>query len=100
MDDDLVDAMTPKLIHPRPNTYTFTKALAEHVILEAAENLPCCIVRPSIVGAICREPIKVRKSDALGYWPLGTGDTGRLFPPFSFVGANSFQGSSGLVSSL
>ncbi|KAK2178517.1 hypothetical protein NP493_540g00009 [Ridgeia piscesae] len=58
MDDDLVDAMTPKLIHPRPNTYTFTKALAEHVILEAAENLPCCIVRPSIVGAICREPIK------------------------------------------
>jgi fatty acyl-CoA reductase len=58
MDDDLVDVMTPKLIHPRPNTYTFTKALAEHVILEAAENLPCCIVRPSIVGAIWREPIK------------------------------------------
>ena len=100
MDDDLVDVMTPKLIHPRPNTYTFTKALAEHVILEAAENLPCCIVRPSIVGAIWRGPIKVRQSDALGYRPLGTGDFGCLFPPCFFVVAHSFQGSSAIVSSL
>ncbi|PSN39596.1 putative fatty acyl-CoA reductase [Blattella germanica] len=31
-----------------PNTYLFTKALAEHVVKDLAENLPVVIIRPSI----------------------------------------------------
>lgn len=40
--------LTPSLIGKRPNTYTFTKALAEHMLLKEAGNLPVAIVRPSI----------------------------------------------------
>lgn len=40
--------LTPRLIGKRPNTYTFTKALAEHMLLKEAGNLPVAIVRPSI----------------------------------------------------
>ena len=48
MDDDLIDTITPKLIGNRPNTYTFTKALAEHMLMKESGNLPVAIVRPSI----------------------------------------------------
>lgn len=40
--------LTPMLIGKRPNTYTFTKALTEQMLLEEAGNLPVAIVRPSI----------------------------------------------------
>uniref|UniRef100_A0A8C6SGV6 Fatty acyl-CoA reductase n=1 Tax=Neogobius melanostomus TaxID=47308 RepID=A0A8C6SGV6_9GOBI len=56
MDDDLVAVMTPKLIKERPNTYTFTKALAEYLIQQEAGDLNIAIVRPSIVGASWKEP--------------------------------------------
>jgi nucleoside-diphosphate-sugar epimerase len=48
MDEDLVNVITPNLIGKRPNTYTFTKALAEHMLLKESGNLPVAIVRPSI----------------------------------------------------
>lgn len=32
----------------RPNTYTFTKALAEDMLIKESGNLPVAIVRPSI----------------------------------------------------
>jgi fatty acyl-CoA reductase len=56
MDDGLVDLLTPKIIKSRPNTYTFTKAIAESLVLKECKNIPCAIVRPSIVGASWREP--------------------------------------------
>ncbi|CAG5958538.1 unnamed protein product [Menidia menidia] len=56
MDDDLVSALTPKLIGERPNTYTYTKALAEYLVLQEAGDLNVAIVRPSIVGASWKEP--------------------------------------------
>lgn len=37
-----------RLIGSRPNTYTFTKALAETMLLKESGNLPVAIVRPSI----------------------------------------------------
>lgn len=37
-----------RLIGSRPNTYTYTKALAEHVLVQEAGSLPLAIVRPSI----------------------------------------------------
>lgn len=54
--EDMLDQMTPSLIGKRPNTYTFTKALAEHMLLHEAGNLPVAIVRPSIVLCSLNEP--------------------------------------------
>ncbi|XP_075568146.1 fatty acyl-CoA reductase 1 isoform X7 [Pelecanus crispus] len=56
MDDGLVEDITPKLIGDRPNTYIFTKALAEYVVQQEAEKLNVAIIRPSIVGASWKEP--------------------------------------------
>lgn len=55
--EDMLDQLTPSLIGKRPNTYTFTKALAEHMLLKEAGNLPVAIVRPSIVIASMHEPL-------------------------------------------
>ncbi|XP_037042767.1 putative fatty acyl-CoA reductase CG5065 [Bradysia coprophila] len=54
--EDVLDKLTPSLIGQRPNTYTFTKALAEQMILKEAGRLPVAIVRPSIVVACHNEP--------------------------------------------
>lgn len=62
MDDDLVLALTPKLIGARPNTYTYTKALAEYMVQQEAGDLNIAIVRPSIVGASWKEPFPVSES--------------------------------------
>ena len=59
MNDDVIDTLTPNLVHPRPNTYTYTKALAEYLVLEERGDLPTTIIRPSIVGASWHEPIPV-----------------------------------------
>ena len=59
MDEDLVDIMTPHLIRGRPNTYTYTKALAETLLVEESGALPVAIVRPSIVTAAWKEPFPV-----------------------------------------
>ncbi|XP_002734152.1 fatty acyl-CoA reductase 1-like [Saccoglossus kowalevskii] len=57
MDDEMFHLITPKLIDQRPNTYTFTKAIAEYVLAEEGAGLPVAIVRPSIVGASWKEPM-------------------------------------------
>lgn len=45
-------------MHKYPNTYTFTKSLAEHLLLEMrGDRLPIAIIRPSIIGAALREPM-------------------------------------------
>lgn len=55
--DELANHITPSIIRPRPNTYTYTKAIAESLVMqECRDQLPCAIVRPSIVGASWREP--------------------------------------------
>ncbi|XP_072128960.1 fatty acyl-CoA reductase 1 isoform X2 [Mobula birostris] len=56
MDDDLVQDITRKLIGERPNTYTYTKAMAEYVVQQECGSLNVAIVRPSIVGASWKEP--------------------------------------------
>lgn len=60
MDDKLVSLVTPKLLGERPNTYTYTKALAEHLVQQECGNLNVAIIRPSIVGASWKEPFPVR----------------------------------------
>ncbi|CAF0792848.1 unnamed protein product [Didymodactylos carnosus] len=56
MDDSVFDVLTTKIIKDRPNTYTYTKALAEYVISQEGVHLPIAIIRPSIVGASWKEP--------------------------------------------
>jgi len=55
--DELAEKITPSLIGSWPNTYTYTKAITESLVIqECQDRLPCAIVRPSIVGASWREP--------------------------------------------
>lgn len=58
LDESLVDSITPQLIGNRPNTYTFTKALAENWLKQHKGDLPLVIVRPSIVLSSYSEPVK------------------------------------------
>jgi len=39
-----------------PNTYTFTKCVAEHLLMERRGDVPLTIVRPSIISACWRKP--------------------------------------------
>lgn len=45
-----------RLVGNCPNTYTYTKALAEQVLEMECGNVPLTIVRPSIVAAAAKEP--------------------------------------------
>lgn len=57
LDDKLLEEITPRLCEPRPNTYTYTKALAEHLLFNDGENLPIAVIRPSIVCGSWLEPV-------------------------------------------
>ncbi|KAK0049591.1 fatty acyl-CoA reductase 1 [Biomphalaria pfeifferi] len=57
MDKDAIQVLTSKLIGSRPNTYTYTKAMAEFLLKEESAGLPTAILRPSIVGAAWEEPL-------------------------------------------
>lgn len=48
LSDELIDGMAPVLLGKFPNTYTYTKALAEQLVQTEGAGLPICIVRPSI----------------------------------------------------
>ncbi|KAF9812495.1 hypothetical protein SFRURICE_018983 [Spodoptera frugiperda] len=54
----LLHEITPRLIAPKPNTYTFTKAVAESAVSERAPaaHYACAIFRPSIVVSSLRHP--------------------------------------------
>lgn len=65
MDDGIVRDITPRLIGDRPNTYTYTKALAEVVVQQEQDKLNIAIIRPSIVGASWQEPFPVSPQSVL-----------------------------------
>lgn len=48
--------LTGQLILPYPNTYTFTMAVAERLVQDAAATLPAVVVRPSIVLSTLDDP--------------------------------------------
>jgi fatty acyl-CoA reductase len=56
--DEELEALTPGLIKDHPNTYTFTKHIAEHEVAKYASQFPCGIVRPSMITAAWNEPTK------------------------------------------
>lgn len=48
MDAKALAKITPDLLNPHPNTYTYSKRLAEILVQKEYPNLPVCITRPSI----------------------------------------------------
>ena len=59
MTDQQFELLTPTLVGDMPNTYTYTKKLAEEYLRKEAKDLPIAVVRPSIVGAAYKEPVDV-----------------------------------------
>lgn len=57
LDEKMLDTITPELIKGYPNTYTFTKSLAEDYIKNHAQGLPCAVFRPAIVIPTAKEPV-------------------------------------------
>ncbi|CAG9857547.1 unnamed protein product [Phyllotreta striolata] len=57
---DELDAerLTSRIIGQWPNTYTFTKALAESLVKDIGNGLPVAIFRPSIVVSTYKDPIE------------------------------------------
>ncbi|KAL1117018.1 hypothetical protein AAG570_004346 [Ranatra chinensis] len=57
MDDKTMDMVTPSLLKPHPNSYTYSKRLAEAVVNSFYPQLPAVICRPSIVCPTYRDPM-------------------------------------------
>ena len=59
MSDSMFADITADILRQWPNTYTFTKAIAERLLLDERGHVPAVIFRPSIVTASLKEPISV-----------------------------------------
>lgn len=57
MSEDAMATMQKSVMGVHPNTYTYTKRLAEILVQNEYEKLPVCIVRPSIVTPAYSEPL-------------------------------------------
>ncbi|CAD1473548.1 unnamed protein product, partial [Heterotrigona itama] len=57
LDEQIVRTFTSKYLGSMPNTYTFTKRLAEQVISDYSKDLPTIIFRPSIVISTIEDPM-------------------------------------------
>ncbi|XP_020803442.1 fatty acyl-CoA reductase wat [Drosophila serrata] len=55
-DEEMLNALTRKLIVGFPNTYTFTKNLAESLVNDYRHRLPMIVYRPSIILFAVEEP--------------------------------------------
>lgn len=55
-DDDVMRVLTNLYTNFMPNTYTFTKALAEQIVDDNKDELPLVLFRPSIVISSMKEP--------------------------------------------
>jgi len=51
------ERQTATMIGDYPNTYTFTKALAETILVKRRGNMPLSIVRPTIIASSVSEPV-------------------------------------------
>ncbi|XP_058832003.1 putative fatty acyl-CoA reductase CG5065 [Topomyia yanbarensis] len=57
LEDNVVEGMTRKILGECPNTYAYTKGLAEGLVVESMADIPAVIFRPSIVVPTWREPL-------------------------------------------
>ncbi|XP_046975946.1 fatty acyl-CoA reductase wat-like [Vanessa cardui] len=56
--DAQINDILPIILDKWPNTYTFTKALAEKELRRNSKNVPLGIFRPAIVSSTAKEPLK------------------------------------------
>ncbi|CAH2108623.1 unnamed protein product [Euphydryas editha] len=71
-ENDPKETFSPKLLNGRPNTYTFTKGLAENIVAEKRGDLPTVMIRPSIVTPIKNEPVRGWIANWMGPTPILT----------------------------
>ena len=57
MSDDVIKVKEKTIIGDFPNTYTFTKNLAEKYIYQNLGDIKCVIWRPSIIGCSLSQPV-------------------------------------------
>ena len=55
-----------------PNTYTLTKCIAEHLLVEQQGDVPLALVRPSIISASMERPSRTFRPTTLASAPFGT----------------------------
>lgn len=56
MDEKIINNITPGLLGDFPNTYAYTKAAAEDIILKLSKGLPVALFRPAVVIGTAKEP--------------------------------------------
>lgn len=54
---DTINILADRIVHPWPNTYAYTKALAEELMRVYSKKLPIVVVRPSIIMMTYSDPI-------------------------------------------
>ncbi|XP_050541784.1 fatty acyl-CoA reductase wat-like [Daktulosphaira vitifoliae] len=57
MSESFLNSITKECVGTWPNTYTFSKCIAENLVQEYGKNMPITIARPSIVVYTHKEPI-------------------------------------------
>ncbi|XP_013177308.1 PREDICTED: fatty acyl-CoA reductase 1-like [Papilio xuthus] len=79
MTDAQIDQMLPTILGEWPNTYTFTKALAEKELRLHAGDVPLGVFRPAIVTSTAKEPLKCWLDNMYGPTGVAVGSaTGML----------------------
>ncbi|KPJ19648.1 Fatty acyl-CoA reductase 1 [Papilio machaon] len=79
MTDAQIDEMLPTILGEWPNTYTFTKALAEKELRLHAGVIPLGVFRPAIVTSTAKEPLKCWLDNMYGPTGVAVGSaTGML----------------------
>lgn len=58
LSEKLLENLTPAILENYPNTYAYTKQIAEHVVQDLGKDLPVGITRPAIVVSTAREPVR------------------------------------------
>ncbi|KAJ8719811.1 hypothetical protein PYW08_011986 [Mythimna loreyi] len=56
IDERRLNDITANLINNWPNSYTFSKSIAEELVKTVGNELPICVIRPSIVTSAKLEP--------------------------------------------
>ncbi|KAF5279405.1 hypothetical protein FQA39_LY05515 [Lamprigera yunnana] len=58
LDDKVLDEITPSILGKWPNTYAFTKSVAEDCVKRMGNKLPIVVIRPSIVLSTAEDPLR------------------------------------------
>ncbi|XP_043521445.1 fatty acyl-CoA reductase 1-like isoform X2 [Frieseomelitta varia] len=70
-DKNSIALLEESILKIHPNTYTFTKNLAEQIVFNDCKSFPTAIVRPSIIGASLEEPCPGWVDNIQGVTDLG-----------------------------